>query len=76
MHQVEPGTTMRELAVRPVDITPRGEQLQNRGPFGGQQAVQRGTARNPVGQLPLDPSVLPAGQPGVVDTEPGGRPPR
>lgn len=67
---------MRELAVRPVDITPRGEQLQDRGPFDGQQAVQRGTARDPVGQLTLVPSVLPTGQPGIVDTEPGGRSPR
>jgi hypothetical protein len=43
VHQTEPGTAVRELAVRPVDLTPRGEQLQDRGPFGSQQAVQRGT---------------------------------
>ena len=76
MHQVEPGTSVRELAVRPVDLTPGLEQRQDRGPFGGQQTVQRGTPRGPVDQLPAVPPMLPTGQPGVVDTEPGGRPPR
>jgi hypothetical protein len=76
VHQVEPGTAVRELAVRPVDLTPPGEQRQDRGPFGGQQAVQRRAARGPVGQLAAFPPVLPPGQPGVVDAEPGRRPPR